>query len=114
VAYVSEVSRRRRERLGEEVAALYGLYEQYGQQSLLEAMTQAQQRGIYGADYLRLLLGVPAMAVSGAPMLPDTPQVEIDRSLSSYEAWVTIDFPLEFAGMPDSALPMVAASEVIR
>lgn len=128
VAYVSEVSRRRRERLGEEVAAIYALYEQYGQQPLLDAMTQAQQRGIYGADYLRLLLGAPAIAVSGALMLPDTPpQVEVDRLLSSYEAWVTVDLPLEFDGMPgpisrstgevsgpDSALPMLATAEVMR
>src|SRR3990170_3929228 len=101
VTYVSEVSRRRRERLGEEVAALYTLYQQYGQQPLLEAMAQAHQGAIYGADYLKLLLGTPAVAISGALILPDTPpQTEIDRLLSSYEAWVTIDVPLGRDGVP--------------
>jgi len=97
------------------VAALYALYEQYGQQALLEAMAQAHQAAIYGADYLKLLLGTPAVAISGALILPDTPpQTEIDRLLSSYEAWVTIDVPLGRDGVPASAPPIRTPSEVIR
>jgi transposase len=91
VTYVGELSRRRRERLGEEVAALYALYGQYGSQPLLAAMVQAQQAAIYGADYLTLLLAAPAEAAS-ALTLPATPaQADIDRQLSSYEAWVSVD-----------------------
>lgn len=100
VAYVSELSRRRRERLGEEVAALYALYAQYGPQPLLAAMAQAHQTAIYGADYLKLLLAAPAAGSSGIAILPDTPsQAEIDRQLSSYEAWVNVDVPLEGDGV---------------
>jgi hypothetical protein len=74
------------------VGALYALYVQYGREPLLAAMSQAQQVAIYGADYLRLLLAVPAVAESGALLLPDTPtQAEIDRLLSSYEEWVNVD-----------------------
>jgi len=93
--YVSELSRRRRERLGEEVAALYALYGQYGPQPLLAAMAQAQQAAIYGADYLRLLLATAGVVSIDALPLPDVPsQSEVDRLLSSYEAWVSIDVPL--------------------
>jgi len=113
VAYVSELSRRRRERLGEEVAALYALYEQYGQQPLLQAMAQAHEAAVYGADYLRLLLAAPGQATSGALVLPDTPlQVDIDRLLSSYEAWVTVDIPLGFDKVP-SPSSVLATSEVL-
>jgi hypothetical protein len=106
VTYVSEVSRRHRERLEEEIAALYALYEQHGQQTLMEAMSQAHQAGIYGADYLRLLLAGPRAAVSDSLILPDAPaQTEVDRLLSSYEAWVTIAGPLEPDRMSASASP---------
>lgn len=110
VTYVSELSRRRRERLGEEVRAVYALYAQYGPQPLLAAMAQAQQATIYGADYLKLLLAAPEYppgeATGGTLTLPDTPtQPEIDRLLSSYEAWATVDVPQEGEGVSTSILP---------
>ena len=115
VPYVGEVSRRRRERLSEEVAAIYALYEQHGQEALLAAMAQAHEAAIYGADYLRLLLIAPAVASSGALILPDTPpQAEVDRLLSSYEAWVTIDVPLRREVVAAATPPRYALSEVIR
>lgn len=114
VTYVGELSRRRRERLGEEVRAVYALYVQYGSQPLLVAMAQAQQATIYGADYLKLLLAAPGYPLGHPPgeatgstlTLPDTPtQTEIDRLLSSYEAWVTVDVPQEGQGVSTSILP---------
>jgi len=98
VAYLSELSRRRRERLGDEMRAVYALYVQHGRKALLTAMAQAHQSTIYGADYLKLLLAAlgcpPGVATDSALILPDTPtQTEIDRLLSSYEQWVTIDVP---------------------
>lgn len=90
LAYIAQLSRRRRERLGAEIGALYALYEQHGKAALLAAMQQAQQAGVYGADYLQLLLTAPAGAGSEAlGQVP--PQVEVDRLLSSYEAWVGAD-----------------------
>ncbi len=114
VSYVSEVSRRHRERLGEEVAALYSLYVQYGLQSMLAAMARAHQVGIYGADYLRLVLAAPTQTTGGLD-LPDTPpQSEIDRLLSSYEAWVTVDLPLAGGGVSSSEVAMRRPAEVSR
>ncbi|HVC34368.1 MAG TPA: hypothetical protein VNL16_12735, partial [Chloroflexota bacterium] len=92
-SYVGEVSRRRREKLQDEILALYGLCEAHGAARLLAAMAQAQQVGAYGAEYIRALVeggpptdispGRPILAVPGVP-----PQEEIDRLLSSYEAYV--------------------------
>lgn len=123
VTYVGELSRRRRERLGEEVAALYALSTQYGPQPLLAAMAQAQQAAIYGADYLQLLLAPPAavppsadgVAAAGALTLPGTPsQVDIDRQLSSYEAWVSMDDPLSGEGVLPSVPAVRPPAEVRR
>ena len=108
-AYVSEVSRRHRERLDEEIAAIYDLYEQYGQQALMAAIAQAHQARIYGADYLRLLLAGPVAVTSQKLILSDTPaQTEVDRLLSSYEVWVTIDGPGETEKHSDPSLPTLA------
>jgi transposase len=90
--YIGELSRRRRERLAPEIGAIYALYEQHGPGALLAAMQQAHQAGIYGADYLQLLLAAPAPAGAGTLVLPQVPpQVEVDRLLGSYEAWVGAD-----------------------
>jgi transposase len=94
-AYVAELSRRRREHLSREVLALYGLLEQHGEAALAAAMTCAAAAGAYGAEYLTALLApaAPAIArvaetltVAGVPT-----QVEVDRLLSSYEAWVQVE-----------------------
>ena len=98
-AFLSELSRRQRARLREEILAVYALYEQVGADALQAAIVQADEAGTYGADALALLLtGGPPLAPtpplaltppSVRPGLP--PQSEIDRALSVYEAWVEID-----------------------
>jgi len=91
-SYLSELSRRRRERLGAEIGTIYCLYQEHGQDSLLAAMELAQQAGIYGADYLTQLLAGPGSALDCALALPELPsQAEVDRLLGSYEAWVTVE-----------------------
>src|SRR5205823_5915419 len=98
-AYVAEVSRRRREHLGREVLALYALLEQHGEAALAAAMTRAVAAGAYGAEYLTVLLAPAAPAVARVantltvPGVP--PQAEVDRLLSSYEAWVQVETTLE-------------------
>jgi hypothetical protein len=94
VSYVSELARRRRDRLGPEVLAVYELGQQHGTPALLDAMTQAARLGAYGAEYLTALLtatapgGAPTMSVLRLP-LPGVPQqAELDRQLSVYEACV--------------------------
>jgi transposase len=88
-SFVAEVSRRQRNRLNVAVTALYALYEKFGRESLLTAMTTAVHAGTYSLDYLELLLERPKPDEVGTPILPSAPmQSEVDRQLSSYEEWV--------------------------
>jgi hypothetical protein len=91
--YVSELSRRQRAHLGTEVLAVYALYERCGAAELLAAMELAQAQGAYGAAYLGALVSapVPELPPSAAWLvLPDDvpSQLDIDRDLSAYEAYV--------------------------
>jgi hypothetical protein len=93
VPFLQELSRRHRDRLAPEVLAVYALYEQYGEAELLAAMALASQAGSYSAAALECLLTTPqrhlqvqSLVVPGVP-----PQSDVDRLLSSYEAWVHID-----------------------
>ncbi|HET8626983.1 MAG TPA: IS21 family transposase [Thermomicrobiales bacterium] len=85
--YVAELSRRRRERLADEVLGVYALFERYGRAELCAAMALAAEAGVYGADYLGLVLAAPGQAAAPAA-LPVPTQAEVDRLLSSYEAFV--------------------------
>jgi hypothetical protein len=102
--YVSELSRRRRAQLREEVLGVYALLEEYGAPRLLQAMAFATTRSAYGAEYLRALLGFegplpgwsdapPPEAPARPPLLvvAGPPQDEVDRHLSLYEAYVRTD-----------------------
>jgi transposase len=98
-AFLSELSRRQRARLREEILAVYALYEQVGADALQAAIAQADEAGTYGADALALLLTgeppfapTPLLALTPPSVRPGLPpQSEIDRALSVYEAWVEID-----------------------
>src|SRR5207244_3633839 len=77
--------------------AVYALGEQHGTPALLAAMARADDAGTYSADALALLLAVPCPA----PAMPQQlrlaalpSQVEVDRRLSVYEAWVHVDIAL--------------------
>lgn len=88
-SFIAELSHRRRDRLGAEITALYGLYERFGQVAFLAATAKAELAGIYRADYLGLLLEAPTPNEADEPRLPDVPtQSEVDRELRSYEQWV--------------------------
>jgi hypothetical protein len=98
--YLAELSRRRRARLAQEVAAVYTLYEHHGPAALLGAMAKSQGLGVWGADYLRLLLEPPAPDDKpAAGLLAAPPQSAVDRLLSSYEAWVGTDTPEQGLGV---------------
>ncbi|MDQ5852862.1 MAG: IS21 family transposase [Chloroflexota bacterium] len=92
-AFVSELSRRQRDRLAPEVLAVYALYEHYGAAALLAAMALADEAGTYSAAALETLLAAPQPLVPTVrlevPAVP--PQSEVDRLLSLYEAWVQVD-----------------------
>jgi transposase len=90
--YLSELSHRQRSRLGDEVLAVYALYERCGAGELLAAMELAHAHGAYGAAYLRALVSAPEAALPNQVLelrLTDLPsQTEIDRALSTYEVYV--------------------------
>jgi hypothetical protein len=91
--YVSELSRRQRAHLGTEVLAVYALYECCGAAELLAAMELAQAQGAFGAAYLGALVSAPIPEPPPSEawlVLPaDVPsQLDIDRELSAYEAYV--------------------------
>ncbi|MCA1599707.1 MAG: hypothetical protein LC769_11970, partial [Chloroflexi bacterium] len=91
--FIQELSRRYRDRLGPEVLAVYALYERYGKTELLTAMELAGQAGSYSAAALESLLAtVPVLPPLPPLVVPGVPaQAEVDRLLSSYEAWVYVD-----------------------
>jgi transposase len=91
-AYISAVSYRRRERLREEILATYALFMLHGREALIEAMAQADTRGIYGVEYLEVLLTTAAAETLRHPCLSiDLPtQDAVDRRLDQYEAFVTV------------------------
>ncbi|MDP9372327.1 MAG: hypothetical protein M3Q65_07710, partial [Chloroflexota bacterium] len=114
-AFLGELSRRQRDRLREQILAVYALYEAYGAADLLTAMTLADEAGTYEADALRTLLSTPHVAfpVAAPPPLavPGLPvQAEVDRLLSSYEAWVEVDIALPDA--PPTVQPPLATLSI--
>ena len=103
-AFLGELSRRQRDRLREELLAVYALHEEYGPAALLAAMARADDAGTYSAAALALLLTTPRPGpVVSPPRFADLPsQGEVDRLLSSYEAWVHVDVALP-AGPTEAA-----------
>ena len=90
--YVSEVSCRRRDRLGSEVLAIHALLERHGKDALVHAMSRATGWDGYGAEYLEAALASP---LPGRPLFDTLPgdapgQEDVDRQLAQYEAFVTI------------------------
>ena len=93
-AVIGELSRRQRDRLREELLAVYARHERYGPAALLAAMARADDAGTYNAAALALLLAAPVPAPVDPPPVPFVglpSQAEVDRLLSSYEAWVHVD-----------------------
>jgi transposase len=93
IPFIQELSRRHRADLGPQVLAVYALYERYGKAEVLAAMELAAQAGSYDAAALEGLLMRVAQVQPVPPLvLPGVPtQGEVDRLLSSYEAWVYVD-----------------------
>ena len=90
-AFVSALCRRRRDRIAEEVVAVYALWGAHGTDALLAAMAVAEDAGVCDAAALTLVLAMTAPpAAPPTPLrLPGVPvQQEVDRRLSTYETWV--------------------------
>ena len=92
-AFLSELSRRQSDQLRREILALYRLSEQVGTEPFLTAVAKADDAGTYSADAV-ILLATATGTPKPVPVLPmrQLPvQSEVDRALSSYEAWVVVD-----------------------
>jgi transposase len=91
--FLSELSRRHRDRLGPQVLAVYALFQECGASALLAAMAVAHAAGTCSAEALALLLARPAPPAAVTPLaLPGVPaQAAIDRPLSHYEALVCVE-----------------------
>jgi hypothetical protein len=112
-AFIGELSRRQRDRLGEELLAVYALHERHGAAEVLAAMALADDAGTYSAAALALLLHTPRPAAPPPLRLPALPpQAEVDRLLSVYEAWVHVDTAL--AEGPPAPATAIYMEEVAR
>jgi transposase len=97
-AFIAVLSRTYRDRLRDEILAVYALYEQHGAAALRAAMRQALGAGVCSADALSLLLArstapPPVLQIPGMPS-----QQDVDRQLAVYERWVQIDEAQEVLG----------------
>jgi hypothetical protein len=98
--YLSEVSRRRRACLRDEVVGIYTLYQQLGAARLLAAMDYATERSAYGVDYLRALadLATRSTPATWPPLLAPPPAA----------LW-----PAAGAGAPPTALAPATAAPTV-
>lgn len=99
-SYVSELSRRQRTHLAEEILGTYALLEQHGAADLLSAMELAAQANADGVEYLRTLLTAspgPIVLPQSAPLpMPGVPdQAAVERELARYEAFVQVSESVE-------------------
>ena len=96
LSYVAELSHKRRSELSGQVLALYGLARDSGTGDFIAAVVLAAELHMYGAEYVRVLLGVPAASLpQGAAKLAQVPvefcapaQHEVERDLALYEHYV--------------------------
>ncbi len=88
-AFLAALSSRQRDRMPEEVRAVYALGQRYGMADLLAAMARADEAGAYSAAALAMLLAAPAPARPPlqAVLADQPPQAAVDRPLAAYEAW---------------------------
>jgi hypothetical protein len=113
IPFLQELSRRHRAHLGPQVMAVSALYERYGKAEVLAAMELAAQAGSYDAPALEsLLMSVSHVQPVPPLILPGVPaQAEVDRLLSSYEAWVFVDEASE--GNPEQGVGARTGMEVL-
>ena len=88
-AYISEICRRERNCMNQQILSLYALWEENGTEKLIEAVRFCHQEQVYGAAYVELILRSSPdpesrleLLLSGQPR-----QAEIDRDLSLYDKY---------------------------
>jgi len=94
--YMGELSHKRRTELAEQMLALYELARESGAADFVAALELAVEQQMYGAEYVRALLGLPSAAAplgsaKTGPRLLDLSvpaQHEVERDLAQYEHYV--------------------------
>ncbi len=94
--YVRELCHKRRAEMKEQMLALYELAQEVGNADFVAALELAAEQQMYGAEYVRAIVTVPAIsATSGATelqmsaLLPTVPtQQDVERDLAHYEHYV--------------------------
>jgi len=88
-AYISEICRRDRNAMNQQILSLYALWEENGTEKLIEAVRFCHKEQVYGAAYVELILRSSPypqsrmeLLLSGQPI-----QAEIDRDLSLYDKY---------------------------
>jgi hypothetical protein len=94
--YVRELSHKRRAEMKEQMIALYELAQEVGNADFVAALELAAEQHMYGAEYVRAIVSVPAASAPGgaaqqrlAALLPSVPaQQDVERDLAHYEDYV--------------------------
>jgi hypothetical protein len=94
--YVGELSHKRRGEMNAQMLALSDLAQESGKADFIAALELAAEQQMYGAEYVRSLLGLPASSAphgaagAGSTLLelPVPAQQEVERDLAHYEQYV--------------------------
>jgi transposase len=95
-SYVRELCHKRRAEMNPQMIALYELAQEVGKADFVAALELAAEQQMYGAEYVRAIVSVPAAsAASGtrelhlSALLPCVPtQQDMERDLAHYEQYV--------------------------
>ncbi len=95
-SYVRELCHKRRAEMNAQMLALYELAQEVGKADFVAALELAAEQQMYGAEYVRAIVSVPAAsAASGtterplSALLPCVPtQQDVERDLAHYEQYV--------------------------
>jgi hypothetical protein len=88
-SYVTEICRRDRNSMNQQILKLYALWEEAGSEKFMEAIRFCHESQVYGSEYVKLMLRIPEdeepiaeLLLSGEPV-----QSEIDRDLAVYDTY---------------------------
>jgi hypothetical protein len=99
--YISEICRRDRNTMNHQILKLYALWEEHGTERFMESIRFCYDSGVYGSEYIELMLLIPAedsnrrnsalaiaqsskteLLLSGQPV-----QSDVDRDLAIYDTY---------------------------
>jgi transposase len=95
MSYIHEISHKRRSEMKSQMIALYDLVQEIGKADFVVALELAAEQQMYGAEYIRAILALPAAVPNGSAQITGDLQVfsgpsqpEVERDLAHYERYV--------------------------